>query len=77
MLLKALKAEYFKNYDAVNLHFGSGINCFTGQNGAGKTNLLDAIYVLCNGKSYFNLTDQQLIKNGEMYFSVRGNFLRN
>ncbi|MGZ5243488.1 MAG: DNA replication/repair protein RecF [Bacteroidia bacterium] len=76
MQLRSLKAEYFKNYDTVNLQFCEGINCFAGSNGAGKTNLLDAVYVLCNGKSYFNLTDQQLIKAGEMYFSVRGNFLR-
>lgn len=76
MQLLSLKAEYFKNYEAVSLQFCGGINCFAGPNGAGKTNLLDAIYVLCNGKSYFNLTDQQLIKAGEMYFSVRGNFLR-
>jgi DNA replication and repair protein RecF len=76
MQLLWLKADFFKNYDAVSLAFGNRINCFVGSNGAGKTNLLDAIFVLCSGKSYFNLTDQQLIKNGEMYFSVRGNFLR-
>ena len=56
------------------MDFCEGFNCLTGLNGAGKTNLLDAIYYLCSGKSYFNATDSQLIKGEENYFSLRGAF---
>lgn len=72
--LKQLKIENFKNYAIAELEFSAGFNCFTGLNGAGKTNLLDAIYYLCSGKSYFNSTDSQLIKDTENYFSLRGSF---
>lgn len=76
MLLQSLKAENFKNYEKVSLDFSWGVNCFIGRNGSGKTNLLDAIYYLCTGKSYFNAIDQQLIYMDELYFSVRGTYQR-
>lgn len=47
-----------------------------GNNGAGKTNLLDAIHYLCLCKSYFNPIDSQQIKAGEELFLVQGDFVR-
>jgi DNA replication and repair protein RecF len=76
MILEDLKIENFKNYEGVKLTFTSKFNCFTGLNGSGKTNLLDAIYYLCTGKSYFNSQDSQLILNDENYFSLCGHFLK-
>jgi DNA replication and repair protein RecF len=52
----------------------SKINCFVGKNGIGKTNILDAIYHLANGKSYFNPLALQNIKHGEDFFVVDGEF---
>ena len=57
--------------------FSDKINCFVGNNGAGKTNLLDAIYYLSFTKSYFNSVDQQNIRHGETFFAIHGTFERN
>jgi len=54
MYLKHLNIHDFKNYTSASLDFSSKINCFIGDNAAGKTNLLDAIYYLSFCKSYFN-----------------------
>ena len=53
------------------------INCFVGNNGVGKTNILDAIYHLSMGKSYFNVKNDQLIKNGNDYMLIDGVFKLN
>jgi DNA replication and repair protein RecF len=75
MFLSALKIENFKNYEKAELSFSENINCMAGPNGSGKTNILDAIYYLCTGKSYFNPADLQLIFNNSEYFSIKGEFL--
>jgi len=77
MFLTLLKIENFKNYEAAEISLAAGLVCFTGPNGSGKTNLLDAVYTLCTGKSYFNAIDQQLIYEGADYFSIKGDFVRN
>jgi DNA replication and repair protein RecF len=76
LILENIRVEQYRNYGLTQLSFVPGINCFAGRNGSGKTNLLDAIYYLCSGKSYFNALDQQLIRTGESYFSLRGTFER-
>ena len=53
-----------------------GLTCFIGQNGMGKTNLLDAIYYLCMGKSYFNAPDSLIARHGEDFFRLEGRFER-
>ena len=50
------------------------INCFVGDNGVGKTNILDAVYHLSMGKSYFNVKNDQLINRGKDYMLVDGVF---
>ena len=74
MWLKRLSVLNFKNYSEGELEFSSGVNAFTGKNGAGKTNLLDAIHYLSLCKSYFNPIDSQQIKTGENWFMVQGTF---
>jgi len=51
------------------------VNCFVGNNGAGKTNLLDAIYYLSFCKSYFNSIDSQNVKFGNPFFVIQGSYL--
>jgi DNA replication and repair protein RecF len=74
MTLDQLHLLFFKNYDEANLAFGPGINCFIGDNGSGKTNLLDAIYYLALTKSAFVSADAQSIKQGADFFVVKGRF---
>ncbi|MCC9165337.1 DNA replication/repair protein RecF [Pontibacter harenae] len=75
MLLENLSLLFFKNYDEASLSFSSHINCFIGNNGSGKTNLLDAIHYLSITKSAFMGSDVQNIKQGEDFFMVKGRFL--
>src|SRR6201996_9600708 len=77
MFLKRLSAINFKNYHEAELNLSNGVNVFTGNNGAGKTNLLDAIHYLALCKSYFNPIDSQQIKQGTDFFIITGDFERN
>ncbi len=54
MILKSLSLLNYKNFESQSFEFNDRINCFVGNNGVGKTNVLDAIYHLSFGKSYFN-----------------------
>ncbi|MGI4760085.1 MAG: DNA replication/repair protein RecF [Janthinobacterium lividum] len=74
MTLDQLHLLFFKNYDEATLAFCPGINCFIGDNGSGKTNLLDAIYYLALTKSAFASADAQSIKQGADFFVVKGKF---
>lgn len=74
MFLKSLSLINFKNYPEAELEFSPTVNCFTGNNGAGKTNLLDAIHYLSLCKSYFNSIDSQQIREGTDFFMLQGVF---
>jgi len=74
MFLEEIKLSNFKNYSSTTLKVSNGINCFVGQNGMGKTNLLDAIYYLCMCKSNFGTNDRHLIKHEEGFFRLEGIF---
>jgi len=76
MYLKKLSLTFFKNYEQAELEFSPKINCFVGNNGVGKTNILDAIHYLSLTKSFFNNIDSVNIKHNEDYFIVQGNFVR-
>jgi DNA replication and repair protein RecF len=64
----------FKNYSEAEFSFSDKINCLVGNNGVGKTNVLDAIYYLCVSKSYFNPIDSQNISHNTDFFLLEGNF---
>lgn len=74
MFLRHLSLVNYKNFDSKTLDFDPVINCLVGDNGVGKTNVLDAIYHLCFGKSYFNPVSTQNIKHGTEFFVVEGEF---
>lgn len=76
MYLKKIAVVNYRNISTKNLLFESGINCFVGNNGVGKTNLLDAIYHLGVGKSYFNPSASQNIRHGEEFYMIEGLFER-
>jgi len=66
----------FKSFKQLELEFNSKINCFVGDNGQGKTNLLDAIYYLSMCKSAFNPNDNQVVNHGESFFVIQGKYSR-
>jgi len=76
MWLKNITLLNFKNYSDANISFSKTVNAFVGNNGAGKTNLLDAIHYLCLCKGYFNPIDTQQIKTNEDLFMIQGDFER-
>ncbi len=77
MYLKKISLFNYKNFSEASFDFDSKINCFVGKNGIGKTNVLDAIYHLSCGKSYFNPLAVQNIKHGEEFFVIDGEFEKN
>ena len=77
MILSRLSIVNFKNIAQADLEFSSGLNCFLGNNGMGKTNLLDALYYLSFCKSYTRNPDSQNIRHGEDFFVVQGYYERN
>lgn len=74
MVLNSLSLVNYKNFESASFDLNETINCFVGSNGIGKTNVLDAIYHLAFGKSYFNPIATQNIKHGEGFFVVDGVF---
>jgi len=74
MILKSLSLLNYKNFDSKSFIFNDKINCIVGNNGIGKTNILDAIYHLSFGKSYFNPVATQNIKHDEEFFVINGDY---
>ncbi len=76
MELRKLNILNYKNIGESELEFCSKFNCFVGNNGMGKTNILDAIYYLSFTKSAISSIDTQSIKHDEDYFMLKGEYIR-
>ena len=76
MNLTSLSLINFKNYDQADLELSPRINCFVGENGVGKTNLLDAIHYLALCKSNLNPVDSQNIRYDTDFAVIQGLFER-
>lgn len=74
LTLRSISLYQFKNYPLGKFEFTCRITGICGQNGIGKTNLLDAIYYLCFTRSYFSRSDAQNILNGASGFRIEGHF---
>jgi DNA replication and repair protein RecF len=74
--LTRLAITNFKNIPEARLEFSPKVNCFLGNNGMGKSNLLDAVYYLSFCKSFSGVPDMQLIRRGEAFATLRGNYVR-
>jgi DNA replication and repair protein RecF len=77
MWLEKLRLTYFKSYEEKAFLFGPRVNCVVGENGSGKTNLLDAIYFLALTKSAFHNQDALGIKHSADFFLLDGFFIEN
>lgn len=75
--LQSISLFQFKNYDFVQYDFTNRIVGICGRNGAGKTNLLDAVHYLCFTKSYFSRSDASNVKHGQMGFRLEGHLTLN
>ncbi len=76
LYLDQLKLTNFKNYAAQTLNFSPQLNCLVGNNGMGKTNVLDSIYYLCMTKSNFSQPDSSLPLHDTGFFRLEGLFYR-
>lgn len=72
MILTKLKLANFRNYKKVTIQFQKNLNIFIGQNGQGKTNILESIYILAITKSHRSGTETNLIKVGELSSKIIG-----
>ncbi len=72
MILKQISILNYKNLEQVDLAFSPNMNCFIGQNGMGKTNLLDAVYYLSFCKSATNPIDSQNMMHNQDFFVIQG-----
>lgn len=74
MIIKHFALTNFRNYIAADLELLPGTNIFVGYNGQGKTNILEGIYYLLHGRSYRAQRDSELMRWGEHYFHLAGEF---
>lgn len=76
LVIQEVVLTNFKNYTEARFGLGNKFNLITGLNGIGKTNLLDSIYYLCVGKSYFTPYDQRVVRQDESFFRLEADVLR-
>ena len=76
MHLKSLSLINFKNYENLDIPLSEKINCFVGENGVGKTNVLDAVHYLALCKSNLNPVDTQNIRYEQEFCVIQGVFHR-
>jgi len=75
MYIEKLSLLNFKNLKLAELEPLKTVNCLIGSNGAGKTNILDAIYYLSFCKSYFNSIDYQNVNHDEHFFMLQAKYM--
>ena len=75
MHLRRIIVSNFKNISQAELEFSPKFNSILGNNGEGKTNLLDAVYYLSVTKSFFNVPDRFVIRRGEERMALNGTFV--
>ena len=75
MILERLSIINYKNIREATLGFSPNINCFIGHNGAGKTNVLDAIYFLSFCHSAQSVQDSLVIRHDEDFFMLEGEYV--
>lgn len=77
MNIQKLHIINYKNHQNLSLQFNKNVVCIVGENGVGKTNILDAIHFACLGKSYFTTSDKNCVKYNEVFFRIEAEFETN
>lgn len=76
MIIKSLELQNFRNYDELKIEFDSGTNIFYGDNAQGKTNILEAIFLIATTKSHKGSKDQDIIQFGYEEGHIRSYLLK-
>ena len=74
-VLEKIVVSNFRNIGFQEILFSPNVNCISGNNGEGKTNLLDAIYYLSMTKSAFSTSDRYIFRHGTDSFSICGTYI--
>ncbi|TNE73185.1 DNA replication/repair protein RecF [bacterium] len=74
MRINQLEIRNFRNHSETSVQFAPHINLILGKNGSGKTNLIDAIHVLCMSRSFVTPSDQYVVQKGQSSYSINGFF---
>ncbi|NIR48516.1 AAA family ATPase, partial [candidate division KSB1 bacterium] len=72
MHLENLSLVNFRNYERAEVEFSKNANLIYGLNAQGKTNLLEAIYLLCLGRSFRSSKNKELLKTDAPFFTIDG-----
>lgn len=72
MYIKLLKITNFRNFNELETYLAPGVNIFFGQNGSGKTNILEALFVLCLGRSHRGASETVMINTNSDFYRVEG-----
>ncbi len=76
MYLKSLYLRNFRNYAEAEIHFSPRLNVFYGDNAQGKTNLLEAIYLVGTGRSFRSQHLSELVRENETFFYIEASLVR-
>jgi len=76
LYISSLHLQNFRNYEETQVQFSESSNLILGDNGQGKTNLLEAIFVLCTSKSFRHISDRKLARWGTDEYRISGDFQR-
>ena len=74
-VLEKIVISDFRNIGLQEIEFSPNVNCISGNNGEGKTNLLDAVYYLSMTKSAFASSDRYVLRHGAEKFAISGSYL--
>ena len=77
MLIQSLEGKDFRNYETLSLTFGNKINLFYGDNAQGKTNILEAIYLMGTTKSHKGSKDYEMLRFSQQEAHLRMKFKKN
>lgn len=72
MIVEELHIVNFKSIASADCHFSPKVNCFVGNNGMGKTNLLDALHFLSFCRSHLSVPDNMVVRHGEEMALLQG-----
>ena len=70
MFISDINLQNFRNYETLSAKLGSGVNVFYGDNGQGKTNILESVFFCAIGKSFRFSKDSDLVKSGKNEFKI-------
>ena len=70
MFVSKIELQNFRNYETLSAELGSGVNVFYGNNGQGKTNILESVFLCAIGRSFRFSKDADLVMNGRDNYSV-------